>query len=425
MRLYNALTRTAERFRPVAGRPVSVYACGITPYDTTHLGHAFTYIVYDVLIRHLEVVHSRDVLYAQNVTDIDDDILRKASEVGEDWRSLADRWTARFVADMRRLNMRPPDAFPAATGYIDEIQNMVTQLVEGGNAYASDGNVYLRTGAGTGFGERLIHASRVELLEIANERGNFPDDPLKADPLDAVLWQASEPGEPYWESPWGRGRPGWHVECAAMATSLLGPTVDVHGGGDDLRFPHHEAEIAVAELATGRSPFVRFWTQVAMVEKDGEKMSKSLGNLVLVDDLLEDEHPDTLRLYLLRHPYRQPWAWNPSELAETRAWTRTLHGAMGRESGSGVPLDPAPYGPRFTAALDDDLNIPSALATVMQAADDILAAPINANVAAAQDVLRALGGRVLGLWLRPDAPEADEAPPWPVPETGAPDGVAG
>ncbi|MFN2114984.1 MAG: cysteine--tRNA ligase [Anaerolineae bacterium] len=428
MRLFNTLTGSVERFRPRPGQTVAVYVCGITPYDTTHLGHAFTYVVFDVLMRHLETVHAWPVRYVQNLTDIDDDVLKRAAEVGTDWRSLGEEWTTRFVRDMQALNVRPPDAFPGATAYIPQIQEHVAALIDAGAAYERNGNVYFRVSGDEGFGA-LSGLEPEQMLATANERGNVPDDPDKDDPLDFVLWQAGKPGEPAWRSPWGLGRPGWHIECSTMATQLLRGTVDIHGGGRDLLFPHHACEIAQCDAIGDGGAFTRFWAHVAMVRMDGEKMSKSLGNLVLVRDLLDSWHPDTIRLYLLRSHYRQAWEWDPDALAATDAWVRTLHAAIATHAGpaDAPALDPATYGPRFTSALDDDLDTPTAVEVVLHLADDILAASAKTNVSAAQDVLRALAGHILGLWLRPVAEiPAEElaAVAWPEPETAPPDVAA-
>jgi cysteinyl-tRNA synthetase len=424
MRLYNPASGAIERFRPSRGRPVGVYVCGITPYDTTHLGHAFTYMVFDVLIRHFETTYGWPVRYVQNVTDIDDDILKRAGELGTDWRSLGGEWTDRFTGDLAALNLRPPDHFVGATAYIAEILSNIQRLVDQGLAYASGGSVYFAVDRDPAFGG-MSGLGREEMLETANQRGNDPDDPRKADPLDFVLWQATGPGEPAWNSPWGPGRPGWHIECSSMALALLGPQVDIHGGGADLAFPHHCCEVAQSEPLTDARPWVRFWVHIAMVHMDGEKMSKSLGNLVMIRRLLEAWEPDTIRLYLLRHHYRTAWEWNEATFESTAAWTRTLHAAMARASGRGFEIDPSIFGPHFTAALEDDLDTPTAVDVCLRLADTILDAPMGANVAAAQDVLRAIAGRVLGLWLRP----LEDVPPearghWPAPVLGEPDVAA-
>ena len=233
MKLYNVLSQELETFRS-EGDEVSIYVCGITPYDTTHLGHAFTYTTFDVLIRYLEFKGYR-VRYVQNVTDIDDDILRKAKAVEEDWQSLGNRWTAHFIRDMQTLNVRSPDHFPRATDVIAEIIDTVQKLLAAGVAYEAGGSVYFHVKSWSEYG-KLSRISSAEMLPVANERGNRPDDPHKQDPLDFVLWQGAAPGEPAWDSPWGSGRPGWHIECSTMSTALLGNTIDIHGGGADLIF---------------------------------------------------------------------------------------------------------------------------------------------------------------------------------------------
>jgi L-cysteine:1D-myo-inositol 2-amino-2-deoxy-alpha-D-glucopyranoside ligase len=409
MQLYNTLTRSVEPFMP-AGPVVTFYVCGITPYDTTHLGHAFTYTVADLLVRYLES-RGHTVRYAQNVTDIDDDILRKAKEVGEDWRALVNRWTAHFIRDMQWINVRPPDFYPRATDVIPEIIAGVETLIARGLGYVSGGSVYYAVDRYPAFGQ-LSHLPREEQLPIANERGNRPDDPNKRHPLDFVLWQAQAPGEPAWDSPWGPGRPGWHIECTTLSTRFLGPTLDLHSGGGDLVFPHHECEIAQSEPITGQLPFVRIWLHTAMVEHDGAKMSKSLGNLVMVRDLLQEWSPDALRLYLGRHHYRQVWAHNASELAQAGRLADTLRAAATAQGGPGSALDPAPFKADFNAAMDEDLDSPGALAALERAAADVLsAAQAGRDVHAAQTELRRLGA-VFGLRLDSAEPEARVTAGW-------------
>ncbi len=334
--VYNTLSGAVEPLEPT-GPAITFYVCGITPYDTTHLGHAFTYTVADVLVRHLEG-QGLAVRYVQNVTDIDDDILRKAAEVGEDWRALGNRWTSHFIRDMQVLNVRPPDEYPRATDVIPDIVTAVGALIERGLAYVSGGSVYYHVDAWPAFG-RLSHLPRSEMLDVANERGNRPDDPHKRDPLDFVLWQAQAPGEPTWDSPWGPGRPGWHIECSVMSTRFLGPTLDFHGGGGDLVFPHHECEIAQAEALTGRSPFVRAWLHTAMVEHEGAKMSKSLGNLVMVrrpaEALVAGRAPPLPRTASLS-PRMEPRSRRArSRCAARGEAARRGHGVRGRRRAAG------------------------------------------------------------------------------------------
>lgn len=409
MNLYNALTQNVETFVPHK-EPVTIYVCGITPYDTTHLGHAFTYTAFDVLIRYLEF-SGFPVRYVQNVTDIDDDILRKAREVGEDWRALGDRWTAHFIQDMQALNVRAPDHYPRATEVIPGIVEAVQTLLKRNVAYESAGNVYFDIAAWPAYGQ-LSHLPAEDMLPVANEHGNRPDDPHKRHPLDFVLWQAQAPGEPAWPSPWGMGRPGWHIECSTMSTSLLGPTLDLHGGGADLIFPHHESEIAQAEGVTGQHPFVRFWLHTAMVGHDGEKMSKSLGNLVMIRDLLKDWSADALRLYLAQHHYRSAWSHDLAELAGAERLSRRLHEAVTSASASGPALDVSMIQASFSEAMANDLDTPAAIGQLEQLAGEIIAAgQAGQNVQTAQTILRALS-QVFGLRLDSPAAEARVSAGW-------------
>ncbi|NLE44072.1 MAG: cysteine--tRNA ligase [Chloroflexi bacterium] len=402
MRLYHEIRQEAVPFE-TAGDEVLLYICGVTPYDTTHLGHAFTYASFDVLIRYLEY-QGYSVRYVQNVTDIDDDILRKAGEVGDDWRALGDRWTAHFIRDMQSLNVRPPDFFPRATEVVTDIVDAVQRLLEEGVAYESGGNVYYHIDAWPQYGE-LSRIPRTEMLPIANERGNFPDDANKKDPLDFVLWQAQKPGEPAWDSPWGPGRPGWHIECSTMAGRFLGATIDFHGGGGDLIYPHHESEIAQAEAATGQKPFVRFWFHTAMVYHEGEKMSKSLGNLVMIDELLKTWSADGIRIYLGKHHYRAIWSHDDDELAHAEKAAETIRAAVMVPGGAGTPMDPAEAKTAFLAAMDDDLNAPQALAVLEDMAEQVLeAAEARRNVEEAQRTIRELA-QIFGLRLDRSEPE--------------------
>lgn len=409
IQLYNALTQRIELFEP-SGDTVDIYVCGITPYDTTHLGHAFTYTAFDILIRYLEY-RSYPVRYVQNVTDIDDDILRKARDVDSDWRELGNEWTAHFIRDMRTLNVRPPDYFPRATDVITEIQATVQDLLDAGVAYEVDGTVYFHIDAWPEYG-KLSRLPHEEMLPIANERGNNPDDPNKRHPLDFVLWQAQSPDEPAWDSPWGPGRPGWHIECSTMATRYLANTIDIHGGGADLVFPHHESEIAQSECATGVQPFVRFWMHTAMVGHEGDKMSKSIGNLIMVRDLLDEWSPDAIRLYLGCHHYRDAWEYSTQELAahaeQVDVWRRALETVGGR----GAPVDEAPRVAAFVAAMNRDLDTRAAVAEVDGLVDDILkGAEAGHDVTAAQDTLWNLS-QVLGLRLTAEGPAPEVVAGW-------------
>ena len=371
MNLYNSASQSIE---PLVARDnhLGVYVCGVTPYDTTHAGHAFTFLTFDILVRYLRHI-GIDVTYVQNVTDIDDDIIRKAKEVGTTWDDLGRRETDKFLRDMVQLNALPFDHYMRATETIPEIVEIVQTLIANGNAYEVNGWVYFSVKSDPDFG-KLSRIPRAEMLAVANERGNNPDDPNKQDPLDFVLWQAAAPDEPTWDSPWGKGRPGWHIECSAMSMKALGPTVDIHGGGADLIFPHHECEIAQSESASGNSPFTRYWMHVAMVEYQGEKMSKSLGNLVIASNVLENFSADAFRLYLFSHHYRTAWEYIDAEIEEWEDVARELQEAAETLSAQyGEQLDTSVFEDTFFAALDNDLDTPAAIAELRRLSGEILA----------------------------------------------------
>lgn len=412
MQLYNVLTKRKELFKPT-GDVTTIYVCGITPYDTTHLGHVFTYTCFDILVRYLET-KGHQVRYVQNVTDIDDDIIRKASELKIDWRSLGNRWTNHFIEDNRDLNIRPPDLLPRATDVIDDIIDYVDKLAEIGVAYESAGNVYFEIAKAPDYGQ-LSCLSYDDMLPIANERGNKPDDPNKRDPLDFVLWQSQEADEPSWDSPWGPGRPGWHIECSTMASKFLGQPVDIHGGGADLLFPHHESEIVQAERAGGQKPFSRFWLHVAMVRYQGEKMSKSLGNLVMVRDLLKAGYSaDAIRILMIRNHYRIPWTYKMSDLYDSVEISRSLNAAVNTESQAGPSLEVSRYEAKFTEAMEDDLNTPAAIQSIIQLSNEISSASGQGmDIVEAQTTLRNLG-QTLGLRLAQNGPEQRIVDGWSI-----------
>jgi len=396
MRLFNTQTRSVESFEPVNGH-VGLYVCGVTPYDTTHAGHAFTFLTYDVLVRFLRD-QGVDVTYVQNVTDIDDDILRKAKERGMAWDVLAEQETAKYRQDMRDLNALDPDHYVAATGHIPEMQEIIVKLIERDLAYVANGSVYFSVAADPEFG-KLSHLAPEEMLPIANERGNFPDDPNKRAPIDFIMWQAASPGEPAWESPWGPGRPGWHIECSAMAKKYLGPTVDIHGGGYDLVFPHHECEIAQSENATGIEPFVRTWMHVGMVDYQGDKMSKSLGNLVLASEVLKRYSADAIRLYLHSNHYRAQWEYDDDRMEEWAGVAADLAEAVEFPAfGVDDVLDVRVARDRFIDALNEDLDTPAAIRALREIGQAILEASEEDDIRNAQATLKRLGG-ILGLTL--------------------------
>jgi L-cysteine:1D-myo-inositol 2-amino-2-deoxy-alpha-D-glucopyranoside ligase len=376
MHLYDTAKRAIVPFGP--GPVVTMYTCGITPYDATHLGHAATYVTYDVLQRRLRDL-GHETRCVRNVTDVDDDLLRKARELGVHYLDLAAAETARFDADMVALNVVECWSEPRATSAIADIRGFIGMVLEHGHAYVSGGSVYFDVSTVDTFGQ-ISHYSRDEMIELARQHGGNPDDPNKRDPLDFVLWQPSAPDEPAWESLWGPGRPGWHIECSALALRELDTTIDLHGGGSDLIFPHHECEAAQSEAATG-VPFVRHWMHQAMVRMDGEKMSKSLGNLVFISELRKTYDTRAIRLGIVAHHYRDSWSWNdeimPAAAGRLEAWlaTASVEGVADSDSA----LD------EVRARLDDDLDTPGAVAA------------IDAAVARGESVVRAAA--LLGVFL--------------------------
>jgi len=353
MRLFDTPRGEIVPFEP--GPVVRMYSCGITPYDAAHVGHAQVYLTFDVLQRRLTDL-GHEVRLVRNVTDVDDDILRKARELGVHYLDLAAEEMARFDANMLALGLQPVYREPRATSAIAEILSLVGAVLDAGHAYAAGGAVYFDISTFPRFGQ-VSHLSRPEMLALSAERGGNPDDPNKRDPLDFVLWQPSAPDEPAWESRWGPGRPGWHIECSALAMRDLGDTVDLHGGGRDLVYPHHECETAQSESVTGTT-FSRHWLHVGMVGLDGTKMSKSLGNLVFVGDLMKEWEPMVVRLALLGHHYRQDWDWDAADLdAAARRLDRWR--SAGGGDGSGTGGDGALDAVR--ACIDADLDTSRAL----------------------------------------------------------------
>jgi L-cysteine:1D-myo-inositol 2-amino-2-deoxy-alpha-D-glucopyranoside ligase len=360
VRLYDTARQAVVPVEP--GPLVSMYACGITPYDSAHLGHAAVYVTFDILRRRLDDMGCR-TRSVRNVTDVDDDILRKARELGVHYLDLAAEEMARFDADMAELGILAVDSEPRATSAIPDILSLIGAALEAGHAYESEGAVYFDMTTFSGWG-KVSHFSEEEMLALAAEQGGNPGDPAKRHPLDFVLWQPSLPDEPSWESRWGPGRPGWHIECSALAMREIGPTVDIHGGGRDLVFPHHECETAQSESATGRQ-FVRHWLHVGLVSLGGEKMSKSLGNLVFVCDLLKEWEPAVIRLAILQHHYRGDWEWQGSDLEVAAERIGRWRRAPASDA-TDMNLDMALAAVRDR--LDDDLDAPGALRVLDQLA---------------------------------------------------------
>lgn len=363
--------------RPVdAGPTVHLYVCGITPYDATHLGHAFTYLTYDLAQRVLRDA-GHTVRYVQNVTDVDDPLLERAARDGLDWRDLAEREIALFREDMAALRILPPDAYIGVVEAVPMIVDMVVELVDRGAAYQVDEDVYFSIAAAPTFGE-VANLDRAEMLALCAERGGDPDRAGKKDPLDPLLWRGHRPGEPSWPSPFGPGRPGWHIECAAIARHHLGNTVDIQGGGTDLAFPHHECSAAHAEVANATRPFARAYVHTAMVSLDGHKMSKSRGNLEFVSRLRrEGVDPMAVRLALLDHRHTADWEWTPALLTVAAERLTRWRAAVA------LPAGPDATGvlAAVRERLADGLDTPAALAVV-----DAWAATALADVAAAAPV---------------------------------------
>ncbi len=353
LRLYDTARQAIAPFEP--GPVVTMYTCGITPYDATHLGHASVYLVYDVLQRRLRDI-GHDTKCVRNVTDVDEPLFAKARELGVHYLDLAAEQEARFNRDMDALNVLPVYSEPRASSAIADIRGFIGMVLDRGFAYEAGGGVYFDVSRFPSFGS-ISHYDEPTMLALAKERGGNVDDVHKRHPLDFVLWQPSAADEPSWDTMWGPGRPGWHIECSALALRELGSTVDLHGGGTDLIFPHHECERAQSEAATGE-PFVRHWMHVGLVRKDGEKMSKSLGNLVFIDHLREMWDPRAIRLAVIEHHYRDSWDWDDELMP--RAAARVDHWRAG--SGPGGERGKALGEVRDL--LDDDLDTPAALAAI-------------------------------------------------------------
>ena len=354
--IFNSLSEKKEVFS--SRKKISIYVCGVTPYDITHLGHAFTYVSFDMIIRYLRYLNY-EVKYVQNVTDIDDDILKKAKETGIEWRLLGEKNFSLFLDDLQWLNIRQPDFFPRASDHIPEIISLIRTLLKKGFAYEKNRTVYFDVSKDHEYG-KLSKINPEEMLTLLMERGGDPADPNKKNPLDFVLWQKQQPGEPFWESPWGRGRPGWHIECSAMSMKYLGVPIDIHGGGGDLIYPHHESELAQSEKASGQL-FVNFWLHTAMLYYQEAKMSKSLGNMVFVADLRKKYSANTVRLLLLSHHYRQEWEYSEPEIARAEKLNDLFKRIWLVQSGTGNEIEISSFRNDFFTALNNDFNSQQAL----------------------------------------------------------------
>lgn len=370
LKIYNSLTRKKEEFRPLQLGKVGMYVCGVTVYDMCHIGHARSFVFFDVIFRYL-CRSGYDVTYVRNFTDIDDKIINRAQMLKEDWKALAERFIHEFYLDMDALGLKRPTYEPKATEHMQQIQELIAALLSKGYAYEANGDVIYAVKSFPAYGklsgkktDELISGARVEV------------DEKKRDPLDFVLWKAAKPGEPAWDSPWGKGRPGWHIECSAMSMHYLGPEFDIHGGGADLLFPHHENEIAQSEGVTER-PFARYWIHNGFVNIRSEKMSKSLGNVLNIRDILRVVHPEALRLFLLSSHYRSPLDYSESAIREASVALERLYSALavlnrliaaGGGRAPNLPEELTGIADRFSQAMDDDFNTPRSLAILFDAA---------------------------------------------------------
>ncbi|MBI6545984.1 MAG: cysteine--tRNA ligase [Cyanobacteria bacterium NC_groundwater_1444_Ag_S-0.65um_54_12] len=411
LRIYNDLTKRLERFAPLAYPRVSFYVCGVTVYDYCHLGHARCYIVWDIVRRYL-AYRGYQVVHVQNFTDIDDKIIRRAAELGEDPGSLAQRYEAEYFADMDRLNVGRADYYPRATEHIYEMIDFVEKLLEQKHAYlTSQGTVYFKVRSYPRYGQ----LSGRELADLSQRTRLEDPDPYKEDPADFALWKAAKEGEPAWNSPWGSGRPGWHLECSVMASKHLGETVDIHAGGRDLIFPHHENEIAQSESLTEQL-FVKYWLHNGFVKVEAEKMAKSLGNFRTIRQLLEHYDPQQVRYFLLQTHYRQDCDFSDQSLDSAGNALDRLRRSLAEQAESLAPAtDPiiqyrAALEQAFQAAMDDDFNTPRALAALWEARAHLRALPDQDRAAAGHIVERVRElGAVLGIDLGPLPRQTEQA----------------
>lgn len=367
LHIYNTLTRKKEEFKPINPDCVGMYVCGPTVYDFAHIGNARPVIVFDVLYRLLKTLY-KDVTYVRNITDVDDKINAKSKETGEDIRTITERTAKAFHEDMAALNAGNPDIEPRATEHIGEMIDMIETLIANGNAYAADGHVLFHVPSMPQYGalsgrnmDDMIAGARVEVASY------------KKDPADFVLWKPSEEDVPGWESPWGRGRPGWHIECSAMSRKYLGNTFDIHGGGHDLIFPHHENEIAQSCCANKTERYAKYWMHNGHLMVEGEKMSKSLGNFFTVHELLEEVPGEALRFYMLSAQYRSPFDFTKDGVREAKSTLDRFYTALRQHSDVAASEEAAPQA--FIAALEDDLNTPLAISQLHELLGNFNKAP--------------------------------------------------
>lgn len=410
LHIYNTLTKTKEPFTPLEANNVRMYVCGMTVYDYCHIGHARVMVAFDVISRWIRL-RGYDLTYVRNITDIDDKIIRRAQENGETFQQLTERMIAAMHEDERRLNVQRPDQEPKASEHVDGMHAMIQTLIDKGYAYApGNGDVYYRVTRFADYGK--LSRKRIEDLKAG---ARIEVGEAKEDPLDFVLWKAAKPGEPSWSSPWGDGRPGWHIECSVMSTCCLGDTFDIHGGGPDLVFPHHENEIAQSEAATGK-PYAMSWMHAGAVRVDGEKMSKSLDNFFTIREVLEKYHPEVVRYLLVASHYRSSINYSEDNLKEAKGALERFYRALKGLPESAAATDET-FAKRFATAMDDDFNTPEACAVLFDMAREInrLKNTDQQTAAALAAQMRELAS-VLGIlqlesdaFLYSGAPEVDEA----------------
>ncbi|QQE90422.1 cysteine--tRNA ligase [Azotobacter chroococcum] len=395
--IYSTLSKSKDEFKPLEGNKVSMYVCGMTVYDFCHIGHARVMVAFDVVARWLRH-RGYELTYVRNITDIDDKIIRRANENGEPFQALVARMIDAMHEDEARLNVLRPDLEPRATDHIAGMHAMIQTLIDKGFAYApGNGDVYYRVGKFEGYGK--LSRRKIEDLKIG---ARIEVDEAKQDPLDFVLWKGAKPGEPSWESPWGPGRPGWHIECSVMSTCCLGETFDIHGGGPDLVFPHHENEIAQSEAATGKL-YANAWMHAGAVRVDGEKMSKSLGNFFTIREVLEKYHPEVVRYLLVSSHYRSPINYSEDSLREAKGALERFYNAL-KGLPAAVPAGGEEHVARFAAAMDDDFNTPEACAVLFELAREVnrLRESDLASAAALAARLKELAGLLGVLQLEPE-----------------------
>jgi len=391
MRVYNTLSGRKEEFSP-QGDEVKMYVCGVTPYADSHIGHAMSYISFDVIRRYLQF-KGYQVKYVQNITDIEDKLIDRANRLGVSVSELVRKFTASHFADMDALNIGRADIYPRATEEIAKIIEVIQGLIDRGHAYAAGGSVYFRVKSIADYG-KLSHRSPGSMMATEGAVGSEE----KESPMDFALWKAAKPGEPWWQSPWGEGRPGWHIECSAISMKYLGDTIDIHGGGQDLIFPHHENEMTQSESFTGKKPFVKYWLHNGMVQLGEEKMSKSLGNLVTIKEVLSRHSADAIRIFALGSHYRSPLTYSEAALeAAEKGAERLRQAAHGTEGKSGEGVAAESYRQKFIEAMDDDFNTAQALAVIFDLAREINRGDDEGfETSGAREVLKELAG-VLGL----------------------------